>query len=313
MPVGAPIVAYQPRARFHAGAAALPFAASAAEPPSAFNATLVRSAKDVFAGTMGGVTVTLLGHPFDTVKVLLQTQPSNNPIYKGPLDAASKVVKAEGFAGLYKGVTSPLAGQFVGVSPDDPLSYCRAGALAWVAGSLFESPIDLYKSQWQSQIIKAKQTANYVPEFKSVGECVKASIKHSGIRGPYQGFGATLTRNLPAGAIYFGVFENAKNYFASRNESGTATDLQIMAAGGLGGFFYWSLFYPVDVIKSAMMTDKIDPTKRQYKGFLDAGSQLMKQGGIKRLYAGLVPCLLRASPANAGMLFTVDKIKQMLG
>lgn len=99
MPVGAPTLAYQPRTRLNAGAAALPFAASAAEPPSALNATLVKSAKDVFAGTMGGVTVTLLGHPFDTVKVLLQTQPANNPIYKGPLDAASKVVKAEGFGG----------------------------------------------------------------------------------------------------------------------------------------------------------------------------------------------------------------------
>ncbi len=323
-----PSVAYQPRARFNAGGG-FGFAASANEPPSDFNAVMVKSAKDVFAGTMGGVTVTLLGHPFDTVKVLLQTQPAENPIYKGPLDAATKVVKAEGFGGLYKGVTSPLAGQMffratlffgyarakeiVGVSPDDPLSYCKAGMLAWMAGSFFESPIDLYKSQWQSQIIKAKQTANYVPEFKSVGECVKASFKHSGIRGPFQGFGATLTRNLPAGAIYFGVFENAKNHFAKGNANGVATDVQIMAAGGLGGFCYWSLFYPIDVIKSALMTDNIDPKKRQYKGFLDAGSQLIKQGGVKRLYAGLVPCLLRASPANAGMLYTVDKIKQMLG
>lgn len=46
---------------------------------------------------------------------------------------------------------------------------------------------------------------------------------------------------------------------------------------------------------------------------MDAGSKLLKQGGVRRLYAGLVPCLLRASPANAGMLYTVDKIKQMLG
>jgi solute carrier family 25 carnitine/acylcarnitine transporter 20/29 len=330
MPVGYPAVAYSPRARFSAGAPANGgFAASAAEPPSALNATLLKSAKDVFAGTMGGVTVTLLGHPFDTVKVLLQTQPANNPIYNGPFDAVRKVVASEGFKGLYKGVTSPLAGQMffratlffgyarakeiVGVSPDDPLSYCKAGALAWLAGSLFESPIDLYKSQWQMQIIKAKQTANYVPEFKTVGECVKASIKHSGIRGPFQGFGATLTRNLPAGAIYFGVFENAKNHFAAQNESGVATDIQIMASGGLGGFMYWSLFYPIDCIRSALLTDSIDPSKRKYKGFTDAASQLMKQGGVKRLYAGLVPCLLRASPANAGMLYTVDKIKQMLG
>ena len=62
-----------------------------------------------------------------------------------------------------------------------------------------------------------------------------------------------------------------------------------------------------------MMTDNIDPAKRQYKGFLDAGSKLIKQGGMRRLYAGLVPCLLRSSPANAGMLYTVDKIKQTLG
>ena len=300
-------------------------AASGAEPQSA----LVRSAKDVFAGTCGGVTVTLVGHPFDTVKVLLQTQSATNPAYKGPLDAASKVVKSEGFKGLYKGVTSPLAGQMffratlffgyarakeiVGVSPDDPMSYARAGLLAWMAGSFFESPIDLFKSQWQTQIVQAKQNPNYVPPYKTVGECVRASFKHNGIRGPYQAFGATLIRNLPAGAIYFGVFENTKNYFAAKHEDGKPRDWEIMFAGGLGGFFYWSLFYPVDVIKSAMMTDSINKAERKYSGFLDAGSQLYKQGGLRRLYAGLVPCLLRASPANAGMLFVVDKVKQLLG
>ena len=90
----------------------MPFAAhAAAEPPSQLQATLVKSAKDVFAGTMGGIIVTAIGHPFDTVKVLLQTQPANNPIYSGPIDAVSKVLKSEGIGGLYKGITSPLAGQ----------------------------------------------------------------------------------------------------------------------------------------------------------------------------------------------------------
>jgi len=119
-------------------------AASAMESQSAG----MKFAKDVFAGTCGGVTVTLLGHPFDTVKVLLQTQSSKNPVYSGAVDAASKVIKAEGVGGLYRGVTSPLAGQmffratlffayarakeFVGVSPDDPLSYAKAGAMAWL-------------------------------------------------------------------------------------------------------------------------------------------------------------------------------------
>lgn len=29
----------------------------------------------------GGISVTLVGHPFDTLKVRLQTQPTNPPIY----------------------------------------------------------------------------------------------------------------------------------------------------------------------------------------------------------------------------------------
>ena len=37
--------------------------------------------KDVVAGTCGGVSVTLVGHPFDTLKVRLQTQSQAKPLY----------------------------------------------------------------------------------------------------------------------------------------------------------------------------------------------------------------------------------------
>ena len=38
----------------------------------------------------------------------------------------------------------------------------------------------------------------------------------------------------------------------------------VMAAGGTGGILYWLAIFPVDVIKSAMMTDSIDPATRKY-------------------------------------------------
>jgi hypothetical protein len=31
---------------------------------------------------------------------------------------------------------------------------------------------------------------------------------------------------------------------------------------------HWSLFYPIDVIKSALMTDAVNPKERQYKAGL---------------------------------------------
>lgn len=66
---------------------------------------------DIFAGTIAGINVTIVGHPFDTLKVRLQTQPTDKPIYKGVSDCFFKTLKWEGPSGLYKGVQAPLIGQ----------------------------------------------------------------------------------------------------------------------------------------------------------------------------------------------------------
>jgi solute carrier family 25 (mitochondrial carnitine/acylcarnitine transporter), member 20/29 len=39
-------------------------------------------AKDLFAGSMGGVAQVLTGQPFDIVKVRMQNQSISNPMYK---------------------------------------------------------------------------------------------------------------------------------------------------------------------------------------------------------------------------------------
>ena len=65
---------------------------------------LERTIKNSLAGTTAGVAVTLVGHPFDTLKVRLQTQPIQNPVYSGLTDCFVKTLKWEGFGGLYKGV-----------------------------------------------------------------------------------------------------------------------------------------------------------------------------------------------------------------
>merc|ERR1712032_1310635 len=71
----------------------------------------LKRGKDVVAGTCGGIVVTLIGHPFDTLKVRLQAQSIANPVYNGVVDCFKQTVSKEGLKGLYKGMSSPLAGQ----------------------------------------------------------------------------------------------------------------------------------------------------------------------------------------------------------
>ena len=70
-------------------------------------------AKDLTAGTVGGAAQLIVGHPFDTIKVKLQSQPTplpgQFPRYSGAIDAVKQTVAAEGPRGLYKGMGAPLA------------------------------------------------------------------------------------------------------------------------------------------------------------------------------------------------------------
>jgi|SRR5579871_4742887 len=64
--------------------------------------------KGFVAGIFSGFAKLSVGHPFDTIKVRLQT--SQRSQFKGPLDCVLQTVRNEGFRGLYKGATPPLVG-----------------------------------------------------------------------------------------------------------------------------------------------------------------------------------------------------------
>ena len=87
----------------------------------------------------------------------------------------------------------------------------------------------------------------------------------------------------------------------------------VFTAGGVAGVFYWALTYPTDVIKSSLMSDAAETSKRKYNGIVDCARQIYKEGGMKSFFRGFTPCLLRAIPANGVMIFIVDQCRIMLG
>lgn len=125
-------------------------------------------AKDLTAGTIGGAAQLICGHPFDTIKVKLQSQPvplpGQLPRYAGAIDAVKQTLAAEGAGGLYKGMGAPLAtvaalnavlftvrGQLESLlrsEPGAPLTVNQqvvCGAGAGVAVSLLACPTELIK------------------------------------------------------------------------------------------------------------------------------------------------------------------------
>jgi solute carrier family 25 carnitine/acylcarnitine transporter 20/29 len=288
---------------------------------------------DIIAGTFAGINVTLVGHPFDTLKVRLQTQPTDKPVYNGLVDCFKKTIKWEGISGLYKGVQSPLIGQIFfratmflsfgeakrffsqnGKRKIKTIEYYYCGSIAWGVGAIAECPIDFFKTQMQIQIIKAKTNPNYVPEYNGIYDCFKKVIKVNGIKGAYQGIVPHLMRNIPAGAVHLGTFEWIRLFYAEKyNVPVSQLSFGItMLAGSVGGILFWLLFFPFDVIKSAMQGDSPFKDKRKFLNVVDAVNKLNAEGGYRRFYRGLSPCMLRAVPANSVLLLTSSYLAEHL-
>jgi solute carrier family 25 (mitochondrial carnitine/acylcarnitine transporter), member 20/29 len=282
------------------------------------------------AGTVAGVAQLAVGHPFDTVKVKLQNMPAPAagaaPLYASAMDAARKTVAADGPLGLYAGITAPLA--FVAVfnavlfaanagmrslvargRPVDDLSLAELGACGVGAGfgvSWIACPTELVKCRLQSQATSGTAYTGPV-------DCARRVVAARGVAGLYKGLGATLAREMPANAAYFGAYEAAKRALAGGGP-GARTDRlgapALMAAGGAAGVAFWASVYPVDVVKTRLQTDS--DARPRYGGMADCARQIVRAEGVGALYRGVGPCLARAAPANAVTFLVFEWVKGAL-
>jgi solute carrier family 25 carnitine/acylcarnitine transporter 20/29 len=277
----------------------------------------------------------VVGHPFDTLKVLMQLQPASYPTVGAALRAT---VAAHGLAGLYRGVGSPLVGnglynavQFAVFARLKEAAtdggrrvtlgrLAAASALTGLCVALVEGPQDLFKSQVQAQMRAGAGAgasgagAGGGKAYTGTLDCARTILRERGPAGVFQGLQATLARNFVGVGAYFYVYEALRLRWAEGLPGGAAAlgTGAVLAAGGAGGLAYWLACYPLDIIKSALQTDAIHPAQRKYAGWADAARQLWAEGGAKRFTAGIAPCLMRAAPANAAAFVAYEWTKNAL-
>ncbi|KVH91729.1 Mitochondrial carrier domain-containing protein [Cynara cardunculus var. scolymus] len=285
-------------------------------------------AKDLTAGTVGGVTQLFVGHPFDTIKVKLQSQPSptpgQRPKYSSAMDALKQTVAAEGPRGLYKGMGAPLAtvavlnavlftarGQMEALlrsEPGAPLTVNQqmvAGAGAGVALAVSYSSKCRLQAQGSSAVTAA-------PKYSGPMDVAKHVLRsEGGVRGLFKGLVPTMTREVPGNATMFGVYEALKQYFAGGVDTSGLDRGSLMLAGGLAGGSYWISVYPLDVVKSVIQID--DYKNPKYSGLVDAFKQTLKAEGVAGLYKGFGPAMARSMPANAACFLAFEITKTSLG
>ncbi|KAG5228720.1 Mitochondrial carnitine/acylcarnitine carrier family protein [Salix suchowensis] len=281
-------------------------------------------AKDLTAGTVGGAAQLIVGHPFDTIKVKLQSQPAplpgQAPKFAGAVDA-----------GLYKGMGAPLAtvaafnavlfsvrGQMETLlrsQPGAPLTVNQqvaAGAGAGVAVSFLACPTELIKCRLQAQsALASSDSAVVAVKYGGPMDVARHVLKSGGVRGLFKGLVPTMAREIPGNAAMFGVYELLKQSFAGGHDTSQLGRGSLIVAGGLAGASFWVSVYPTDVIKSVIQVD--DYKNPKFSGSIDAFRKILASEGIKGLYKGFGPAMGRSVPANAACFLAYEVTRSSLG
>ncbi|KAM3402905.1 hypothetical protein ACQJBY_006604 [Aegilops geniculata] len=252
-------------------------------------------AKDLAAGTVGGAAQLVVGHPFDTIKVKLQSQPTpppgQPPKFAGAMDAVKQTISAEGPRGLYKGMGAPLAtvaafnavlftvrGQMEALLRSEPGAALTvgqqvvAGAGAGVAVSFLACPTELIKCRLQAQ------------------SALATAAPAAAAAAPAGGAAATVTATAAAAVKYGGPLDVARHVLRSE--------------GGVRGLFKGLVpTMAREIPGNALMFGVYEATKQ----FIAGGQDTSGLGRGSLILAGGV-----AGAAFWGSVYPTDVVKSKL-
>lgn len=287
----------------------------------------------------------LVGHPFDTIKVRLQTSKASQ--FDGPLQCLMQTIRKEGVSGLYKGATPPLIGWmfmdsimlgsltfyrkllhkhvFMPPLAATPSSFAQlgqtkehklpivghglAGVMAGTTVSFVAAPVEHIKARLQIQYSSNKADRLY----KGPIDAIKKIYKFHGVPGLYHGLSATLIFRS-----FFFFWWGSYDIFTKllTEKTSLSTPAINFWAGGLSAQIFWCTSYPSDVVKQRIMTDPLagglNDGVRKFPNWRTAATAVYKESGWRGYWRGFLPCFLRAFPANAMALVAFEGVMRAL-
>lgn len=284
---------------------------------------------DYIAGAIGGGAGLILGHPFDTTKVQLQTQLHENK-YKGLRDAIRNISHQSLSKGFFRGLSYPLFSYgvvnsiFFGVygnvlrwldrgkkeKKSSNLNIYLAGCIGGAAQLVVLVPVDLVKVLLQSQIPHptkghAVDSSRY---FKGPTECAKHIYRTSGILGFYKGLVPNAFRDIPSYGLYTLSYEALRQTMIQKGWTDSKGVIAELIAGGCAGTLTWFSIMPFDVIKSRYQAD----ISKEYRGIIDCAVKSYREEGLTVFYRGCLVTCLRAFPVNAVTFLVYSNTLQYL-
>ncbi|XP_074123701.1 solute carrier family 25 member 32 isoform X2 [Sminthopsis crassicaudata] len=268
--------------------------------------------ENLVAGISGGVLSNLALHPLDLVKIRFAVSDGLElrPKYKGIVHCLTTIWKVDGLRGLYQGVTPNVWG----------------AGLSWGLYFFFYNAIKSYKTEGRTERLEATEYLVSAAEAGAMTLCITNPLwvtktrlmlqyddvstpqrqykgmmdtlvkiyKYEGVRGLYKGFLPGLI-GTSHGALQFMAYELLKlkyNTHTNRLPDAQLSTIEYISVAAMSKIFAVAATYPYQVVRARLQDQHIF-----YNGVLDVINRTWRKEGILGFYKGIVPNLIRVTPA----------------
>lgn len=263
------------------------------EQPTEPRSAITISTDSFLSGCVAGGSGALVGHPLDTLKVRVQTGITSKITLRGLYAGLSTPLLTTGTInavnlGIFQNLKDAISTIYLDGCEKSLLAEVTtsgvSGSLAGLCISIFTCPLVRIKLMQQTRQITWTQAVKTLSFRRAYSGWGLNMIIESG-RGPYM-------------ATYFGT-----RHVLSEHIEGPYGVVVRLLCGAMAGMVGWISIYPFDVVRSVMVSEA---GANRYSSNWACATDLVRQGGVGRLFKGLSFTLLRAGPVAAVILPLYD-------
>lgn len=172
----------------------------------------------------------VVASPADLVKVRMQAdghmvRQGLQPRYTGPLDALHKIIRDEGFKGLWRGVLPNVQRAFLvnmgelacydhakhfvirnEIANDNILAHTLASMMSGLSATTISCPADVVKTRMMNQRVNEDGKFHY----KNSYDCIVKTVRFEGLRALWKGFFPTWARLGPWQFVFWVSYEKLR-------------------------------------------------------------------------------------------------------
>ncbi|KAL1897910.1 hypothetical protein Sste5346_003762 [Sporothrix stenoceras] len=245
----------------------------------------------------GGLRTFFAGNGLNVVKIMPETA-----IKFGSYEAAKRTLAA------FEGHGDPLrinsSSKFV------------AGGVAGMIAQFCVYPLDTLKFRLQCETVQGGPTGNAL-----LMQTARRMYETGGFRAAYRGVTMGLIGMFPYSAIDMGTFELLKStymkykarYYGIHEEDAMPGNVVTGIIGATSGAFGATVVYPLNVLRTRLQTQGTVMHPPTYTGIWDVATRTLSNEGVRGLYKGLTPNLLKVAPALSITWVVYENSKKALG